>query len=268
MSELIIPEKVNEMQALIAQAIDKSVPVETMEKLLAMRREARKEFAKEQFDLAMSKLQGEMPIIKKNKPGGKTKSGTIVYYYAPIESIVEQTKQFITDNGFSYSVQTETLVDGVKVTCTVKHLSGHQELSTIQVPLGRATDIMSAPQQVASALTFAKRYAFCNAFGIMTGDDDDDASNQETRAKNNNVPLNSVNKATIAQKKPLTERESLKIKIFHLSSKINPELEKTLNYKEFIEGAINLSLEEKNYAEIADRLSSLLEEKNKQNQNN
>ena len=35
---------------------------------------------------------------------------------------------------------------------------------------------MSAQQKVGAALTFAKRYAFCNAFGIMTGDEDNDAN--------------------------------------------------------------------------------------------
>jgi ERF superfamily. len=35
---------------------------------------------------------------------------------------------------------------------------------------------MSDTQHVAAALTFAKRYAFTNAFGIMTGDDDNDAA--------------------------------------------------------------------------------------------
>ena len=35
---------------------------------------------------------------------------------------------------------------------------------------------MSGPQQIGSATTYAKRYSFCNQFGIMTGDEDDDAS--------------------------------------------------------------------------------------------
>src|SRR5262249_52436437 len=35
--------------------------------------------------------------------------------------------------------------------------------------------IMSQTQVVAAALTFAKRYAFCNAFGILTGNEDTDA---------------------------------------------------------------------------------------------
>jgi hypothetical protein len=35
---------------------------------------------------------------------------------------------------------------------------------------------MTTPQKFASALTFAKRYAFCNVLGILTGDKDDDAN--------------------------------------------------------------------------------------------
>ena len=167
-------------EALISRAIDNNVPVETMERLLAMRRELKAEKAKELFDEAMAKFQGECPVIKKTKAGGSTKSGKVAYYYAPLDAIVSQTKETIQANGFSYSIQTETKESGVKVTCKVKHQAGHNEESSVEVPLGSKTDIMSASQVVASALTFAKRYAFCNAFGILTGDDDDDSQITKT----------------------------------------------------------------------------------------
>jgi hypothetical protein len=174
-TDLIVPEN-QSVENLIKQAIEKGTPVETMEKLLAMRRELKAEWAKEQFDKAMANFQNECPTIKKTKPGGQTKSGVVAYYYAPLESIVEQVRDFITKNGFSYKTETETKEKGVKVTCIVKHLAGHSESSDVEVPLGSQTGVMSAPQVVASALTFAKRYAFCNAFGILTGDDDNDGA--------------------------------------------------------------------------------------------
>lgn len=164
----------NSADALIKQAIEKGTDVATMEKLLAMRKELKAEWSKEQFDKAMAKFQNDCPIIKKEKAGGKTNSGEVAYYYAPLESIVEQVKEKLNENGFSYSIQTKTDEKGVKVTCIAKHVSGHSESSDIEVPLGAGTRVMSAPQIVASALTFAKRYAFCNAFGILTGDDDND----------------------------------------------------------------------------------------------
>lgn len=165
------------VEVLLTQAVKSGVPVETLERLLAMRRELKAEQAKEAYDLAMAKFQGECPTIKKNKAGGTTRSGVVAYYYAPLEAIVGQTKKLIQENGFSYAIQTETKKDGVVATCTAKHIAGHSEKSAMEVPLGTKTDIMSAPQVVAAALTFAKRYAFCNAFGILTGDDDIDAKN-------------------------------------------------------------------------------------------
>lgn len=168
------PAGVINPEVLIAQAIAKKVPVDTMERLLAMRRELRAEQAKEAFDSAMADFQAECPQIQKTKEV-KTKAGKTAYKYAPIEAIVEQVKKLLKNNGFSYSVKTETKETGVKSTCVVKHIAGHSEEFSFEVPLGNKTEIMSASQVVAAALTFAKRYAFCNAFGIMTADEDTDA---------------------------------------------------------------------------------------------
>ena len=186
-------------ETLIAQAIDRGVSVETMERLLAMRNQLKAEAAKEAFDNDMALLQGEMPTIKKTKEV-RTKMGKKAYSYAPIESIVEQTKTIIQKYGFSYIVKTEMIKDekskitGVKSTCSVKHKLGHSEDSPMEVPLGNKTDIMSDSQVVAAASTFAKRYAFCNAFGIMTSDEDTDAADGDTPPKDKLVPDESLSR--------------------------------------------------------------------------
>lgn len=190
----------DEATALIAQAIDKGVSVETMEKLLAMRRELRAEKAKEEFDKAMAKFQAECPQIEKTK-GVKTKAGILAYKYAPIESIVEQVKKALQENGFSYSTNMELIENGttkVKVSVKVTHSAGHSDVTSMTVPLGNKTDIMSQTQVVAAAQTFAKRYAFLNAFGIMTGDEDNDAKPQEDEIPNK-PQQNPLEAATMAQ---------------------------------------------------------------------
>jgi hypothetical protein len=68
--------------------------------------------------------------------------------------------------------------------CTVKHQDGHFETTDIDVPLTTLTKIMSKPQQVAATVTFAKRYALKNAFGIETEDEDTDAQGEEEKKKN------------------------------------------------------------------------------------
>lgn len=174
-------------EALISQGIEKGMSVETLERLLNMRRELKAEWAKEQYDKAMAKFQSECPVIKKTKQV-KTKEGGTAYKYAPIESIVDQVKDLIQKNGFSYSTRMELKDKGVLAIVTVKHSAGHHEESPMEVPLGNKTQVMSDSQVVAAAQTFAKRYAFCNAFGILTGDEDNDAKN--TRVDNSQKVLN------------------------------------------------------------------------------
>ncbi len=166
------------VETLLAQAIEKKLPVETIERFLVMRRELKAEWAKEQFDAAMSKLQGELPIISKDKKVDFTSKRTntrTTYAYAPIDSIIRQTRDVIARNGFSYTVTTEQSADEMTAICTVKHEAGHSEQTTFRVPLDKDA-YMTGPQKVGAAMTFSKRYAFCNAFGIITGDEDNDAT--------------------------------------------------------------------------------------------
>lgn len=193
LSTTIVPQEnsiVNfNVESLMAKAIEHGLSPETMEKFLAMRQQLKAEWAKEQYTRAMSNFQSQCPTIVKTK-GVKTKSGAVAYKYAPIESIVEQVKPYLQENGFSYSTSMEVLPDGVRVVCKVTHIDGHSEESPMQVPLGTKTDIMSQSQVTAAAQTFAKRYAFCNAFGILTGDEDNDAApvDNKTQQTTGNFP--------------------------------------------------------------------------------
>ncbi len=169
-----LPSTTFNAESLIKMAIEKNLNVEAMERLLAMRRELKQEYAKEEYDRAMAKFQKSCPTIKKTKEV-KTKTGKVAYSYAPIESIVEQVKTYLEENGFSYSANMILTTTSVKATVKVTHSGGHSEISEMDCPFTTKTDIMSQSQVVAATYTFSKRYAFCNAFGILTGDSDTDA---------------------------------------------------------------------------------------------
>jgi hypothetical protein len=162
------------MEKLITHAIDKNIGVETMEKLLAMRRELKAEWARERYHEALSDFQAECPIIEKKtvvmNKGGVTER----YRYASLEDILSQVKGLLREHGFNY--KTDATVEGtfVTATCVATHKFGHSESSSFAVPIDKDA-FMNEPQKFASALTFSKRYAFKNAFGIQTGDADDDA---------------------------------------------------------------------------------------------
>lgn len=162
-------------EALIAKAIEKDVPVETMEKLLAMRKELKAEAAKESFFRDLSRFQSGCPEISKGKSVNvETKSGGhYSYNYAPLDVIVAQVKEPLRSNGFSYTIRTKQDKEAVTAICDAHHRDGHTESTEFMVPIDLAAK-MNPAQQTASALTYAKRYAFCNMFGIMTADQDDD----------------------------------------------------------------------------------------------
>ena len=164
----------NSVDSFIGQAISKGASIETLEKLLTMRRELKAERAKEEFDSAMSKFQGACPIIKKEKIV-KNKDGSVRYRYAPLDSIVKQVKKLIQDNGFSYTINALFEENGITAICRVTHETGHSQESTFKAKTDPEA-FMNIQQKSGSALTFAKRYAFCNAFGILTGDEDNDAA--------------------------------------------------------------------------------------------
>jgi hypothetical protein len=171
---------------MIGQAITAGVQPEVMERFLAMRKELKEEYAKEQFDLAMANFQKELPEIKKAKEV-KNDKGIVLYKYAPLEAIVGQVKKILSDNGLSYSVKTEVSVDKVKSIVIIKHSAGHSEQSEMETPLATKTGIMSQPQQIAATATFSKRYAFMNALGIMTGDEDNEKALTPVEATQNQI---------------------------------------------------------------------------------
>lgn len=174
--------------SLIQQALSINADVDKLEKLMNLQERWERNQARKAFDESMTNFQMDMPIIKKTKEGGQTKSGQVAYKYAPLEDIVAQTKDIIAKNGFSYLIKTE-FPEPNKVTaiCQVRHKQGHMEESVITVPHMTQTGVMSDAQVVAATVTFAKRYAFCNAFGIMTGDDDTDSITSDIMSQLNDL---------------------------------------------------------------------------------
>lgn len=168
-------------EALISLAITKGVDVATLERLVALKEKVDAKNAKIEYDDAMAKFQSECPVIKKGKVVLEKDKQSVRYKYAPLDSIVDQTKEIIAKHGLSYTIRTESDDKFLSAICRVTHTAGHSEDFSFKVPIGNE-QYMSDVQKYGARLTFAKRYAFCNAFGILTGDDDDDA--QSTKSGN------------------------------------------------------------------------------------
>ncbi len=164
--------------AFMQQAISQNLTPEVMEKFMNLydRWEAKK--AKKEFDEAMAAFQGECPIIDKGKKVdfvSKRTGQATKYSYAPLDQIVKQVGPKIAKNGLSYTINATIEGQTVKAEVVVTHEGGHSQPSSFTVPLDPDA-FMNTAQKFGAALTYAKRYAFCNAFGILTQDPDNDAS--------------------------------------------------------------------------------------------
>lgn len=181
-----LPEKISagvaaiaqvDPQSLILAAIDKDLPVESMERLLAMRREMKAEWARERYFEALAQFQKECPIIGKDKiakiRSKKGEGSSFSYRYAPLETIIAEVQPFLEKWGFSWTCKPTQTDGNVKACIHAHHKDGHEEVTEFEVLLD-PDSYMSAPQKAAAALTFATRYAFRGAFGIQTTGEDND----------------------------------------------------------------------------------------------
>jgi hypothetical protein len=163
-------------EALIAKGIEHGISVEGLERLLAMRERLKAEQARSAFVHAVAQFQGACPIIAKGAVV-RDKAGKERYRYASLEAIVKQVGPLLRASELTYRIDTrieEGQGTALVAICIITHRDGHSESSEFRVPIDRDS-YMSEPQKFGAASTYAKRYAFCNALGILTGDQDTDA---------------------------------------------------------------------------------------------
>ena len=169
----------NDPESLIAMAIDRNLPIESMERLIAMRDKMKAEWARGQFFIALSGFQAECPIVEKNHQVRDKDKNTKVdkglrYAYAAIEDLVEAARPAMMKWGLSWTAKPTQTREDVTANIYVHHKDGHEEVTSFTVPIDPDA-YMSDPQKAAAALTFATRYALKSALGIQTKGEDNDA---------------------------------------------------------------------------------------------
>lgn len=173
-------------------ARDPAVDIEKMERLLAMQERMMALQAKAEYGRAMSACQAEMPHVFKDANNTFTKSR-----YSKPETISKVIKPIYTKHGFSLSYSTAEcpIPEWIRVTCTVRHTAGHEEVHHVDLPMdvegakGGATK--SRVQGCVSTISYGRRNLALMIFNVATTDDrdgnpaekDDRAARREMEAK-------------------------------------------------------------------------------------
>lgn len=165
----------SEIGQLLRLAVTGNVPVETIEKLVALKERMEDRNAAREFNIALADFQAACPAIKKTSSAKITTAGgsAYSYSYAELDEIARTTRPILTRFGLSYTWDSEA--DGEKLicTCTVFHTSGHSRSAKFTLPTTTKSG-MSDQQKVAAALTYARRQSLIQALGLTTTDPDTD----------------------------------------------------------------------------------------------
>lgn len=128
---------------------------------------------------ALARFQAEIPDVVKAETAevtGESKDGRPVKYkytYADLAACTRAGMPLLGKYGLSFSAKPTLLKDGQFVLVyKLRHISG--DFDGGQWPLPDPT--RTKPQQIGSAITYARRYAFCSVTGLAPKDDDDAAA--------------------------------------------------------------------------------------------
>ena len=115
---------------------------------------------------ALAAFQAELPTVGKHATANMGARGD--YRYADLKDVSEAVYPLLAKHGLAFTAM-PTLHDGDFVLhYKLTHTGGAFEEGRYPLPNGK-------PQDVGSAITYARRYALCAVTGVAPGGDDDDA---------------------------------------------------------------------------------------------
>lgn len=170
----------NQMMIMIGElAKSPDVSIEKMRAVLDMRKEVFEIQSKIEFNQAMTRVQGAIKSIVKNKNNTQTKST-----YADLDTVLDEIRPIYTEGGFSLSFNQE---DSDKVpagwfrtTCEVSHIGGYSKTFFIDLPLdnkGAQGNVNKTEVHgMASSRAYAKRYLQSDIFNLTFKDADKDGN--------------------------------------------------------------------------------------------
>jgi hypothetical protein len=161
----------SEIGQILRFAIESKVPVDTIERLVALKERMDMRTAAMDFNLALAAFQAECPPIRKTSRATITTKtgGQYAYSYAELDQIAQTTRPLLTKHGLSYSWDSDLEGNKLVCTCTLRHVSGHSQSAKFSVSTD-TTSAMSDQQKVAAALTYARRQSLIQALGLTTTD--------------------------------------------------------------------------------------------------
>lgn len=115
---------------------------------------------------ALHALQQSLPHVGK---GNTADTGKYKYKYADINDVQDALFPLFKEHGFTWTAAPTVTVNGFVLRYSLTHATGEAVEGDYHLPTGN-------PQEIGSAITYARRYALCAVTGLAPGGDDDDGA--------------------------------------------------------------------------------------------
>lgn len=176
-------EKMSPVVAASIAILRENPTPEALDKLYAVQERWEANEQRKKYADAMVGLKRELPAVLKHD---KTVSFNSTHYtHTTMAAASEQVTPIMARHGFAVTFKPQTTEIGVAVTCQIRHAAGHVEEASLssKIDVSNAT-IKNPIQQMASAVTYLKRYLFLSMLGIATADmpDVDDEPRDDAEA--------------------------------------------------------------------------------------
>lgn len=131
---------------------------------------------------ALAAVQAELPRVSKSETGevkGTTAGGkdySYKYSYADLASVSAAILPLLGKHGLAFTSWPTTTGRGFALRYYLLHDSGEQMAGEYPLPAN------ATPQQLGSAITYARRYTLCSVTGVSPDDDDDAAAAEGAKA--------------------------------------------------------------------------------------
>lgn len=132
----------------------------------------------ETLTAALAAVQADLPVVGKDqKATVKSDKGSYTYKYANLASVSAAILPLLSRHGLAWTTK-PTLDDSGKFVLKYElmHISGDSIDGSYPLPT------TTRPQEMGSAITYARRYALCAVTGLAPEEDDDNASVAERAA--------------------------------------------------------------------------------------
>lgn len=166
--------------AMLAQAIERGMPVETVDKLMALSERWEKNQSRKAFEEALAAARADFkPIVKNREVDFTSQKGRTNYRHEDLAAIANAVDPILARHGLSYRYRTTSAVnEPITVTCIVFG-HGHSEENTLSAGRDESGN-KNHIQGVASTVTYLQRYTLKAALGLAASNDDDGKASETT----------------------------------------------------------------------------------------